>query len=70
MDLVEKYLGEMNQKQRKLFVLGRKVQDELNKIMITMTLKPKASDFDKVSKTLGITKSKAIESFNMFTWGE
>jgi hypothetical protein len=66
---LKQYLNEMNQKDRELFVLGRKVQDELNKIMITMTLRPKAKDFDTVAKKLGITKSKTIKAFNVFTWG-
>lgn len=67
---VESTMNERTQKQRELFVLGRQVQDELNKVMITMTLRPKASDFDKVAKVLGISKSKAIKAFNEFTWGE
>ena len=70
MDLIEKYLGERTQKQRELFVLGRQVQDELNKVMITMSLRPKAKEFAEVAKVLGITKSKAIEAWNEFTWGE
>lgn len=64
------YLTERTIEQSKLFALGRQVQDELNKVMITMSLKPKASDFDKAAKALGITKSKAIKAWNEFTWGE
>lgn len=56
-------------KKKGFFELGRKVNSELLNMHV-MTLRPKDSDFSKVSKKMRITKKEAIRAWNFFTWGD
>lgn len=65
--IIRKKLMEVNETiDKKLFVLGRQVNDNLPP---EIGLRPKDADFAKAAKKLGISKPKAIKAWNVFTWG-